>query len=639
LSTDATARDYLDYYLDQPGEPQFAVMLEGPWGSGKSFFVDRYFKERFAKAKLKDPKAKEEIRVSLFGVRELGDVTSQIFAKAHPLLGGKALRTINFVASRLASLAGGSFDPKENAKLIEEVMTNLENRVLVFDDFERCPLPLVEVMGFINRFVEQDKLKVIVVAAEDEIDPNQKKEYFTRKEKLIGKTIRVGSDPGAVLDAFTAGLVNNEARDAIAANRDDALASFTSGGRPNFRSLRAILADYDRITGLADVSLRKSANAMGALLLYMLAVGTEYRRNGIDAEGLRTLTSDIALRGNFNNAPVSDERQRAGSFRDRYPMVNWRDPVVPPELLAGLFASGTIDVATLAAHLGQHPLVVGRAQVPEWRAMWSWYDMSEKEYRPVRDTYANQLATRTLVHPGQILHAAGTTIRLLGYGDDLLGGATPKAFFTSYVNELEKEGTLLASPELFGPGSGAYAGLGYNEEDNPDFLDIFELVRAAAYRSLERRMSLEAPVLLQRLKDDPSNASMLHEWGLAKQNYAGTAILHNIAVADMADLLLEDGKLKDRLLAALKERYDLGQHDCALDPEKPWLLALHAELTQRVARLPAPYRLLDERRLAHWFDNLLEWATPPALPKTPARSVKGSASKAASAAATRTRKK
>jgi hypothetical protein len=105
--------------------------------------------------------------------------------------------------------------------------------------------------------------------------------------------------------------------------------------------------------------------------------------------------------------------------------------------------------------------------------------------------------------------------------------------------------------------------------------------------------------------------------GAREQNYAGTAILHNVAVGDMADLLLEDGALRDRLLAALKERYDLGQHDSALDPEKPWLLALHAELAQRVARLPAPYRLLDERRLAYWFDNLIKWATPPALPKAP----------------------
>lgn len=622
MSTDATARNYLDYYLDQLGEPQFAVMLEGPWGSGKSFFFDHYFKDRLTKARLKDPKAKEEIRVSLFGARELGDVTSQIFAKAHPLLGGKAARTINVVASRFASLVGGSFDPKENAKLIEEIMSNLEDRVLVFDDFERCPLPLVEVMGFINRFVEQDKLKVIVVAAEDEIDPEQREEYFSRKEKLIGKTIRVGSDPGTVLDAFAADLVHKQAKDAIAANRDAALASFTTGDRPNFRSLRAILADYDRITGLADARLRQSADAMGALLVYMLAIGTEYRRNGIDAAGMRTLTSDIALRGNFNKAPVSDERQRAGAFRERYPLVSWRDPVVPPELLADLFASGTINVAALDEHLGQHPLVVGRARVPEWRAMWNWHDMGESEYRRVRDAYADQLATRALVHPGQILHAAGTTIRLLGYGDDLLGGVLPKDFFASYLDDVERADTLLSSPELFGPGSGAYAGLVYNDDDNPAFVEIFELVRAAAKRALERRMALEAPALLQRLRDDPGDASMLYEWGVAKQNYAGTAILHNIAINDMVDLLLDDGKFEDRLLAALKERYALGEHDTALDPEKPWLLTLHAELVRRVALLPPPYRVFGERRLGYWFDKLVSWATPPAAPAARPRRVK-----------------
>lgn len=619
MSADATARDYLDYYLDKSGEPQFAVMLEGPWGSGKSFFFDRYFKDRLATARAKKPKAKEEIRVSLFGVRELSDVTSQIFAKAHPLLGGKAVRTINVVASRLASFAGASLDPKENAKLLEDMMSNLEDRVLVFDDFERCPLPPVEVMGFINRFVEQDKLKVIVVAAEDEIDPEQRDDYFSRKEKLIGKTIRVGSDPGTVLDAFAAELAHKEAKDAIAVNRDAALASFTTGDRPNFRSLRAILADYDRITGLADPRLGQSADAMGALLIYMLAIGTEFRRNGIDAEGMRTLTSDIALRGNFNQAPVSDARKRAGGLRERYPLVSWRDPVVPPELLADLFASGTMDVAALDAHLSQHPLVVGRAQLPEWRAMWNWYDMGESEYRVVRDAYANQLASRALVHPGQILHAAGTTIRLLGYGDDLLSGVPPKEFFSTYLADVEGAGTLLPSPELFGPGSGAYGGLVYNDDDNPVFVEIFDLVRVAAGRALERRMRAEAPTLLQRLRDDPSDASMLYEWGLTKQNYAGIAILHNIAVDDMADLLLDDGKFEDRLLAALKERYALGENDTALDPEKPWLLALHSELERRVALLQPPYRLFGERRLGYWFDKLVGWASPPPPPTSRAR--------------------
>jgi hypothetical protein len=176
--------------------------------------------------------------VTLFGVRELGDITSQIFAKVHPLLGGKVTKFINVVGSKAASYFGVSTDPAENAKLLQEMILDLDGRALVFDDFERCPLPVVEVMGFINRFVERDKAKVIVVASKEDIDATQIAEYRRRKEKLIGKTIRVGSDAGAVLDAFTASVKNAEARAAIAANRDAALATFMACGRPNFRSLR-----------------------------------------------------------------------------------------------------------------------------------------------------------------------------------------------------------------------------------------------------------------------------------------------------------------------------------------------------------------------------------------------------------------
>lgn len=609
MSTDAAAREYLDYYLDRPGDPDFAVMLEGPWGSGKSFFFDRYFKDRLAEARKINSEASEEIRVTLFGVRDLNDITSQIFAKLHPYLTGKTAQVVNVIGSKLISHFGLAAKPEENASLLQKMLLNLQDRVLVFDDFERCPLPVVEVMGFINRFVEQDKLKVIVVASEEDIDPAQKKEYERRKEKLIGKTIRVGSDAGIVLDAFTSVLVSTEAKAAITANRDDALATFNAGEKPNFRSLRSILADYDRLVGLADPKLRASPDALAALLLYMLAIGMEYRGGRIDAGGLRTLTRDIGLRLNFNNDTESAERQRGRLLRTTYDLVSWRDPIVPPELLAELFASGTIDLAALNEQLLNHPKVVGAADAPEWRAMWSWYDMGESEYRPVRNAYASQLQSRALVEPGQILHAAGTSIRLLVNGDDLLGGKKPRAFFVDYLADLEAADTLLARPDLFGMGSGAYGGIVYNENESKAFIEIHDLVRAATMRALARRAKRESVDLLKRLQANPNVVGMLHEWGFEKQNYAGIAILHYIAVTDMADLLMIDSRLNDRLLAALVARYDLAR-DSSLDPEKKWVQQLHTELKKRLTLTPAPFKKWNKGRITYYFNKLEAWAKP-----------------------------
>lgn len=616
MTTDAAARAYLDYYLDRPGGPDAATMLEGPWGSGKSFFVDEYFRDRLAEARAKDPNAKEEIRVSLFGVCDLGEITSQIFTKAHPRLGGKAAKFVNVIASKAVSAFGVSADPDENARLLQETLLNLEGRVLVFDDFERCPMPLVEVMGYINRFVEQDRLKVVVVASEEDIDPDQIDEYRGRKEKLVGKTIRVGSDPGTVLDAFAVDLGSAEARAAVAANRVAVLSTFTARGRPNFRSLRAILADYDRLVSVANARLRASPGALGSLLLYIMAVGMEYRGNHIEADGLRTLSSDIAPKLNLGNAPISDERRRGADLKEHYPLVGWWDPVVPPAALAELFASGTIDVGALDAHLLAHPQVVGRAHVSEWRAMWNWYDMSATDYRTVRDAFADQLAAQSIVHPGELLHAAGTSIRLLGYGDDVLGGAKPKAFFKVYLADLESRDALEAVSGLFGIHSGSYAGLVYNEHDTPLFAEIHTMVRDATMRALSRRTAREAVELLDRLRKDPDDGAMLHEWDLEKGNYAGSAILHNIAVTDMADLLLVDDSFNDRLLRALHARYENAAGTPDLDPEKHWVRALRTELANRLKSVAAPFRIFGERRLAYWFEKMTIWAGPAKKPRT-----------------------
>lgn len=569
MTADQNAREFLDYYLGLNGEPESAVLLEGPWGSGKSHFVDVYFRDRFKKALLKDPEAKDPlIQVTLFGVRDLSDITTQMFEKAHPILGGKAVKLLNNVGSKLGGFVGLSLDAKENSALLESMTLNLKGRILVFDDLERSPLPLVEVMGFINRFVEHDKLRVVVVASENDIPDEQQEEYKKRKEKLVGKTIKVGSEPGEVLDVFAKRLKLPGVLRAITDNRDRLLATFAASGRPNFRSLRAVLLDFERLVSLADPRLAASDAAMGQLLLYMIALGVEFRGNRLDDAGLRNLQTDIRMRLKLSTAAKkdSDEQVRAADLRQRYEHVSFEDPIVRPEHLADLFTSGSVDLAAINEHIGRHPAVVGHAEVPTWRLMWSWSDFPQTEYQSARMRLVDELTSHAITHPGQILHAAGSTMRLQGYGDDLLGGQTVLNYFTKYLADLEAADTLEPAPELFGIAGGSYAGLVYNENDTVAFAAICAMVAAASARALDRRMQATAPDLLATLQADPEDGSMLHEWGVANGNFAGVAILNHIAVGDFADVALIDGKPSDKLLAALNERYRQG-HDDTLAPE------------------------------------------------------------------------
>lgn len=606
MTADQNAREFLDYYLKLDGEPEFAVLLEGPWGSGKSHFVDVYFRERFKKAMAEDPEAKDPlIRVTLFGVRDLSDITTQMFEKAHPILGGKAVKLLNNVGSKLSGLVGLRLDAKENSALLESMTLNLKGRILVFDDLERSPLPLVEVMGFINRFVEHDKLRVIVIASEKDIPDEQQEEYKERKEKLVGKTIKVGSEPGEVLDVFAKRLKLPSVLRAITDNRDRLLATFAASGRPNFRSLRAVLLDFERLVSLADPRLAASEAAMGQLLLYMIALGVEFRGNSLDDARLRNLQTDIRMRLKLSTAAKkdSDEQVRATDLRQRYEHVSFEDPIVRPEHLADLFTGGSVDLAAVNEHVGRHPAVVGNAEVPAWRLMWSWYEFPQTEYRSARARLVDELTSHAITHPGQILHAAGSTMRLQGYGDDLLGGQSVVDYFTRYLADLETADTLEPAPELFRIVGGSYAGLVYNENDTVAFAEIRALVAAASARALDRRMQATAPELLARLQADPEDGSMLHEWGVANGNFAGVAILNHIVVGDFADIALIDGKPNDKLLAALNERYRQGYED-TLAPEFEWLKQLHTELLKRAALLDPPYRAFSEMRLIYWFGDI-----------------------------------
>jgi len=60
--------DYLDYYVDVLNPPQYAVMLTGPWGIGKSYEIKQYAKTLAARGK-------KVSYVSLYGIKSTEDIS------------------------------------------------------------------------------------------------------------------------------------------------------------------------------------------------------------------------------------------------------------------------------------------------------------------------------------------------------------------------------------------------------------------------------------------------------------------------------------------------------------------------------------------------------------------------------------
>jgi hypothetical protein len=78
--------DYLDYYCDQKHPFDFAIMLSGAWGAGKTYLI-KSFATRQSKIADKTP----FLYISLYGVISSSQIDDEIFKQLHPILSSPAV--------------------------------------------------------------------------------------------------------------------------------------------------------------------------------------------------------------------------------------------------------------------------------------------------------------------------------------------------------------------------------------------------------------------------------------------------------------------------------------------------------------------------------------------------------------------
>ena len=73
------------------------------------------------------------------------------------------------VASNIVSKISEKLLVKIDLRELISEFFHPEKYILVFDDLERCNMDINRVLGYINRFVEHDGAKVIIIADQEKI--------------------------------------------------------------------------------------------------------------------------------------------------------------------------------------------------------------------------------------------------------------------------------------------------------------------------------------------------------------------------------------------------------------------------------------------------------------------------------------
>ena len=320
---DYVRSDYTDY----------AIMINGEWGSGKTHFWNNKIKKKIESMQL-NGKRYTTIYMSLYGISNLEEISKKIFIETTQLM-DKNLRkfmqangqtTIPEYAKTGLDMAN-FFGVTQNGDKVDYAdFFSTDDKVLCFDDLERANVDVIDILGYINNFVEHDHIKTIIICNEKELSTKLKSsnlemktfiatylldkqgelnkadkpmvekirdkiehvfdkanDYERIKEKLIGETFEYAPKFDYIINGILLRYENNP--DLIRFLRENTrliIATFERSGTRNLRILKHSLNDFKKIFNMVNKSYPNTSNrVMQTMLIFTIAISFEIKAGKI----------------------------------------------------------------------------------------------------------------------------------------------------------------------------------------------------------------------------------------------------------------------------------------------------------------------------------------------------------------------
>ena len=320
---DYVRSDYTDY----------AIMINGEWGSGKTHFWNNKIKKKIESMQL-NGRRYTTIYMSLYGISNLEEISKKIFIETTQLM-DKNLRkymdaneqtTIPGYAKTGIDMANFFGVTQTGDKVDYEEFFSTDDKVLCFDDLERANVDVIDILGYINNFVEHDHIKTIIICNEKELSTKLKSsniemktfiatylldkqdelnktdkpmvekiqdkiehvfdkanDYERIKEKLIGETFEYAPKFDYIINGILMRYENNP--DLIRFLRENTgliISTFNKSGTRNLRILKHALNDFMKIYEMVNKSYPNTSHrVMQTMLIFTIAVSFEIKAGKI----------------------------------------------------------------------------------------------------------------------------------------------------------------------------------------------------------------------------------------------------------------------------------------------------------------------------------------------------------------------
>ena len=163
---DYVRADYTDY----------AIMINGEWGSGKTYFWNNKIRNKIESMQV-NGRNLTTIYMSLYGISNLEEISKKIFIETTQLMDKNLKKYMNSNGqTNIPEYAKTGLDmanffgvTQNGDKIDYENFFSTDDKVLCFDDLERANVDVIDILGYINNFVEHDHIKTIIICNEKEL--------------------------------------------------------------------------------------------------------------------------------------------------------------------------------------------------------------------------------------------------------------------------------------------------------------------------------------------------------------------------------------------------------------------------------------------------------------------------------------
>ncbi len=386
----------------------FSVLIQGEWGVGKTYLVEKILngKDKF-------------YYVSLYGVQDIAEIHGALFSQMCP-----KRNKFNIFADRFSSFnpSGLGFQIPIGS-LMKGVSSYLgkdlnNDKPIVFDDLERCSLPMIDILGVINSYVEKNEFKVFVISNINEIIENKEADFKRNREKIFGMTLNVVPDINGFFDDFISKINSTQSELFLNLHRDYIIDIFSDSKINSLRVLRSSLLDLCRFYSI--IRINNEVELLKNIVGLFFAISLEVKDGKLDRASISGRLSHWVASYLSSSQSENVVSNAANSFlisHRKYNSVNLADNCLDDEILIDCFFNGNYDSDIINLSISQKITSKTEIKTVAWKEFYSYLASNDGKIMNVIISLKKEFQEMPKKNIGYLLHLMSIIFFLKDIGE------------------------------------------------------------------------------------------------------------------------------------------------------------------------------------------------------------------------------